>query len=122
MKEPACRPTNSMHLHPPCNPPPPMSGRSPQGGGEGVRSPTDGRPQPQCNRKKIFLRRLVFSMPFGPSDGTPPGGGGGGQGLASIFIPEGGWGGPSPLDPLPPSPPSPLSSSAPENLGFGNLF
>ena len=28
-------------------------------------------------------------------------------------------GDPSPLDPLPPSP---LSSSAPENLGFGNSF
>ena len=41
-----------------------------------------------------------------------------GQGLALIFIPAGGGGG-SPLDPLPPSP---LSSSAPENLGFGNTF
>ena len=39
------------------------------------------------------------------------------QGLALIFIPAGG-GGP-PVDPLPPSP---LSSSAPENLGFGNFF
>ena len=47
-----------------------------------------------------------------------PGGGGGGQGLALIFIPTGG-GDPSPLDPLPPSP---LSSSAAENLGFGNFF
>ena len=40
------------------------------------------------------------------------------QGLALIFIPTGG-GDPSPLDPLPPCP---LSSSAPENLGFGNFF
>ena len=53
-----------------------------------------------------------------PWRGPPP------QGLALIFIPAGGGG--SPLDPLPPSPgpppPSPLSSSAPENLGFGNIF
>ena len=40
------------------------------------------------------------------------------QGLALIFIPAGGGG---PLPPGPP-PPSPLSSSAPENLGFGTIF
>ena len=51
--------------------------------------------------------------------------GGGGERLALIFIPaRGGY--PSPLDPSPPPldplAPSPLSSSAPENLGFGNIF
>ena len=30
----------------------------------------------QYNRKKCFLRRLLFPMLFGPSDGPPPKGGG----------------------------------------------
>ena len=59
----------------------------------------------------ISKRKLFFAFVSGCVWG------GGGQGLALIFIPAGG--GASPLDPLPPSP---LSSSAPENLGFGNFF
>ena len=59
--------------------------------------------------------RLVFLVPAPP---TP-------QGLALIFIPARG-GTPPPWTPSPPPvdplPPTPLSSSAPENLGFGNIF
>ena len=56
---------------PPCNL---LSGRSPSWGGGGGRSPSDGPPQPQsqCNLKKNVLRRLrrlVFPMLFGSSDG-----------------------------------------------------
>ena len=53
--------------------------------------------------------------PAMPCEGGGMGGkwGGGGQGLALIFIPAGGGGS---------LPPSPLSSSAPKNLGFGNIF
>ena len=80
---------SSPLVTPPPNvrPPPPI-----RGGGGG--SPSEGHPQPpfQCNLKKNFLRRLrrpVFPMLFGPSDGPPQGGGGckGGGGL-----PKGGGG------------------------------
>ena len=52
--------------------------------------------------------------------------GAGGAGTCFNFHSGKGGGGGSPLDPSPPPldplPPSPLSSSAPENLGFGNIF
>ena len=48
-----------------------------------------------------------------------PGALGGGRDLLYFSFRQAGGGGGSPLDPLPPSP---LSSSAPENLGFGNFF
>ena len=58
--------------------PPAFGSEGPTCRGGGGGSPSDSPPQPQfqCNLKKIFLRRLVFPMLFGPSDGPPHGGGG----------------------------------------------
>ena len=86
-----------------------------------MRSPTDGRPQPQCNRKKIFLRRLVFSMPFGPSDGTG-GGGGGGRDLLQFSFRKGGGGDPPPWTPYPPPPPPPSAQVHLKTWVLGTYF
>ena len=101
-------PTKDHTSPPPCNLPPKVVTVPPKGGGDGhkVTVPLGGGlhhtmvalnlQQFQCNRKTIFLRRLVLPILLGPSDRPSPmgvAGGAGGQAPITVHdaVAYGGW-------------------------------